>query len=176
MFYQKKDNWTLKSREEQSRRTTEREQKYERKPQSWVKQWELPHMEVNGFRDQKKTTWSVYCTCGRWRPRSAPSNSRWSIWMCSPSAPCCCPRSGCERDNLRFALENSARRWRQSPPGQTGIIILWCKTFNICIWLTLPDNWSFKLWLIHAWFITNLLMLSVIISIKRFLGCFFTLV
>lgn len=58
-------------------------------------------------------------TCGRWRLQSAPWSSRWSTWRCSPSAPCCCPRSGCGPGSPQSARGNSATRWRQSPPGQT---------------------------------------------------------
>lgn len=56
-------------------------------------------------------------TCDKWRPPSAPWSSRWSIWRCSPTAPCCCPRSGYVLDNQQYGQENSATRWRQSPPG-----------------------------------------------------------
>lgn len=66
---------------------------------------------------QKK--WNGDGTCGRWQLRSAPWSSRWSTWRCSPSAPCCCPRSGCGPGSPQSARGNSATRWRQSPPGQT---------------------------------------------------------
>lgn len=49
-------------------------------------------------------------TCGTWPLRSAPWSSRWSTWRCSPSAPCCCPRSGCGPGSPRSARGNSATR------------------------------------------------------------------
>lgn len=82
--------------------------------------------------------WNGDGTCGRWQLQSAPWSSRWSTWRCSPSAPCCCPRSGCGPGSPQSARGNSATRWRQSPPGQME------KSFN-----NAGDTKINKQWILH---------------------------